>query len=418
VVSRHEGWARDTLGLLRTWLRSDRRTPEQERSLTGALIAFSTENAVQALAADLFDEPQTTVPTRLLLLGVLGRCRLDPLPSSWLDLLRRALEQPDLSVKREAIAVVKVRGLDRFDAQLAALGGDTALPAELRLAALECLAPRRRQTDARSFAFLTSHLGEQSEPLLRLAAARALGASTLDGPQLEKLARGLTGSGTLTLRLLLPAFARSRDSAAGKTLANALARTPAAEALSPGELDQAFRGYPAEVQALTRGLRDKLEERRKGQAALLADLSAQVRQRKGDARAGREVFLSRKVGCYGCHRAAGTGGQVGPDLSLIGRFRSRDELLESIVFPSLVIVPEYRTYRIGTKSGKTVTGLIVRESGEALYLRTPDLAEVRIARNDVEEMEPSTVSLMPDGLDKLLSRQEMADLLEFLTQQR
>jgi putative heme-binding domain-containing protein len=130
------------------------------------------------------------------------------------------------------------------------------------------------------------------------------------------------------------------------------------------------------------------------------------------------VFFSRKVGCYGCHRAAGTGGQVGPDLSQIGRFRSRAELLESIVFPSLVIAPEYRSYRISTKSGKLVTGLIVREGADAIHLRTPDLAEVRIARGDLEEMEPSNLSLMPDGLDKILTRQELRDLLEFLAEQR
>ncbi len=110
------------------------------------------------------------------------------------------------------------------------------------------------------------------------------------------------------------------------------------------------------------------------------------------------MFFSRKVGCYGCHRAAGQGGIVGPDLSQIGRFRSRAELLESIVFPSLVIAPEFRSYTFATKDGKLTTGLIVRESNEALHLRTADLAEVRLARQDIEEMAPSSMSLMPDGL--------------------
>jgi len=108
------------------------------------------------------------------------------------------------------------------------------------------------------------------------------------------------------------------------------------------------------------------------------------------------------------------GGQVGPDLSHIGGFRSRAELLESIVFPSLVIAPEFRSYRIGTKSGTFVTGLIVRESSDAIHLRTADLAEMRVARKDIEVIEPSDVSLMPDGQEKIMSRQELADLLEFL----
>jgi putative heme-binding domain-containing protein len=418
VISRHEGWAKDTLGLLRNWLQSDRRTPEQERSLIGALLAFSAQDTVQNLVVELFVDLKTTVPTRLLLLSVLSRCRLDPLPSAWLNLLRRAIEQDDLALKQEAVAVVKVRNLDRFDSQLVALSRNDALPAELRIAALECLVPRSKQTDARSFALLTRHLSEQTDPLLRIAAARTLGGSALDGPQLSQLAKHLTGSGTLTLRLLLPAFARSQDGEVGKQLAEALTRSPGAEALSLGELDQTFRGYPAEVRTVIQALREKLTDRRKQQAAYITSLSAQLTKTTGDARVGREVFFSRKVGCYGCHRAADTGGQVGPDLSQIGRFRSRAELLESIVFPSLVIAPEFRSYRIGTKSGKTVTGLIVRGGSDAVHLRTPDLAEVRIARKDIDAMEPSDVSLMPDGLEKIMSRQELADLLEFLIAQR
>jgi putative heme-binding domain-containing protein len=418
VMSRHEGWARDTLGLLRAWLRSDRRTADQDRSLQGALLAFSADQSVQGLVAEHFADAMTNRSTKMLLLSILGRCPLDPLPAAWLEVLGRAVKGDDLALTREAVAVVKARNLSRFDAPLAVLSRDEALPAELRIAALECLAPRRQATDAASFALLTSHLSDQTEPLLRVAAARALGAAALDGGQLKQLAGHLTGAGVLTLRLLLQAFTGSRDGEVGRALAEALARAPGAEALSLRELDEALRGYPAEVRNLTRDLHEKLERRQNDQAATLGELSARLDRLKGDARVGRDVFFSRKVGCYGCHRAAGAGGQVGPDLSRIGRFRSRAELLESVAFPSLVIAPEFRSYRVATKSGKVVVGLVVREGGGAIHLRTPDLAEVRVARKDVEEVQPSDVSLMPDGLDKLLSRQELADLLEFLAQQR
>jgi putative heme-binding domain-containing protein len=418
VITRHEGWARDTLGLLRNWLLSPNRSPEQERSLTGALLAFSGEKNVQNLVVEVFADLKTTVPTRLLLLSVLGRCRLEQLPPSWLDLLRQGIGHDDLPVKREAVAVVKTRSLDRFDAQLANLARKDTMPADLRVAALECLAGRRKQTEPEAFALLTQHLSEQTEPLLRVAAARTLGASSLDAGQLRRLARHLSSSGTLVVRLLLPAFARSRDAEVGKELAEALQRSPGAEALSLGELDEAIRGFPAEVRALTQKLRDKLQARQQQQAAYLAGLTAELAKIKGNPEAGREVFFAPKVGCYGCHRAAGKGGNVGPDLSQIGRFRSRAELLESVVFPSLVIAPEFRSYTITTKTGKLVTGLIVRESSEAVHLRTADLAELRIARKDVEEMTPATVSLMPDGLEKVMSRQELGDLLEFLGQQR
>ncbi|HEY7429013.1 MAG TPA: HEAT repeat domain-containing protein [Gemmataceae bacterium] len=414
VLSRHEGWARDTLGLLRNWLASAARTPEQERSLTGALLAFSGEKNVQDLVAELFAAPKTAPATRRLLLSVFARCRLEQLPAAWLEAIRGGLVQEDLSVKREAVAVVKARNLNPFDPVLIELSRKDALPVDLRVAALECLAGRRKQTDADSFALLVRHLSEQTEPLLRLAAARALGASTLDARQLRDLARHLAGSATLVLRLLLPAFARSRDADVGKALAEALKRSPAAEALSLAELDQAFGNYSEEVRDLMRNLREKLKARHEGQARYLAALAAELSKVNGNAEAGRGVFFARKIGCYGCHRAAGQGGNIGPDLSQIGRFRTRAELLESILFPSLVIAPEFRSYTVTTKNGKQVTGLIVHESAKAVSLRTPDLAEIRLARKEIEEMTPATVSLMPDGLEKEMSRRELSDLLEFL----
>jgi putative heme-binding domain-containing protein len=65
-----------------------------------------------------------------------------------------------------------------------------------------------------------------------------------------------------------------------------------------------------------------------------------------------------------------------------------------------------------------VTGLVVRDDPDAITLRTADLGEARIAREDVERMAPATTSLMPEGLEKQLTRQELCDLLEFLSAQR
>ena len=62
--------------------------------------------------------------------------------------------------------------------------------------------------------------------------------------------------------------------------------------------------------------------------------------------------------------------------------------------------------------------MIVRETAGAVYLRTSDLAEVRVARAQVETMTPSRVSLMPEGLEKTMTRQELSDLLEFLYAQK
>src|SRR5262249_8470319 len=150
----------------------------------------------------------------------------------------------------------------------------------------------------------------------------------------------------------------------------------------------------------------------------LTKLTHELLRRRGSVERGKAVFFSKKAACYSCHRAAGKGGNVGPDLSQVGRFRATRDLLESIVFPSPSIRPEDRPYIITPKKGKKTRGMIVRESAHHLYLRTSDLAEIRIARADVEEMTPSKVSLMPEGLEKTMTRQELSDLLEFLYNQR
>jgi putative heme-binding domain-containing protein len=72
---------------------------------------------------------------------------------------------------------------------------------------------------------------------------------------------------------------------------------------------------------------------------------------------------------------------------------------------------------VQTRDGRVATGRVVCDDPDAITLRTADLAEARIVREDVERMAPATTSLMPEGLEKLLTRQELRDLLESLSTQ-
>lgn len=418
VISRRPGWSGETVKLLRDWLHSAQLTVGQERSLTGALLAFSGEKNIQTLVAESLASSKTPAATRLLLLRVLGRCRLDRLPESWLQHLSQMLTSKDLALRREVVATLKARGLSQFDNQLLQLSRDGSLPAELRLAALDCAAGRQQQLESEAFSLLSGHLSEKTEPLLRVVAARALGASTLDRRQLLQVAKAIEEAGPMLVPLLVPAFAKSKDTEVGLALVHSLKRSPGFESLAAEDLERWLKGYPAEVQQEAQPLRDKLAARQKEQAAYLAQLTLELLQAPGNVEHGQQVFFSKKVGCYGCHRAAGKGGSVGPDLSQVGRFRSTRDLLEAIVFPSSTIVPEFRSYLVTTKDGRVTTGMILRESADAIYLRTADLAEIRVARKDVEDLSPSKISLMPEGLEKIMTRQDLSDLLEFLYHQR
>jgi putative heme-binding domain-containing protein len=418
VIGRRPAWSDAVRDLLVRWLKAEKLTPAQERSLSNALLAFGGQNGIRPLVSEALADPRTISPTRLLLLRVMAQGRPDALPADWLMALGQSLAHEDHAVRRAAIVVVKAGGLKQFDSNLLELSRKASLPAEVRIAALECLAGRNKKLDADAFTLLTTHLTDKTDALVRLAAARTLGGSNLSDVQLRKLAESLPACSTLVLRLLLPAYSRAADVEVGKTLVKALEAAPAAEALASAALGRALKEFPPEVHALARPLRQKLAGRQQKQTAYLAELKKDLARLKPNHNLGRHVFFSAKVGCASCHRAETKGAQVGPDLSRIGQFRSHDDILESIVFPNLTIAPEYRTVNLVSRDGRIVTGLITWETPEAFFVRTTQLDEVRILRKDVEEVEPTNVSLMPEGLERSLTRQELRDLVEFLIRQK
>jgi putative heme-binding domain-containing protein len=112
------------------------------------------------------------------------------------------------------------------------------------------------------------------------------------------------------------------------------------------------------------------------------------------------------------------GGKLGPDLTSIGQARTERDLLESIVFPSASFVRSYEPVIVVTKSGDEHSGVIRRDGADELVLGTGPNLEVRLSRADIAEMRPGTVSVMPQGLDEQLTRQELADLVAFLKNTR
>jgi putative heme-binding domain-containing protein len=138
-------------------------------------------------------------------------------------------------------------------------------------------------------------------------------------------------------------------------------------------------------------------------------------QSQGDAHRGEAVFRRAALGCLQCHAIAGAGSRVGPDLSGIGSSAQLDYLLESILLPGKVIREGYNTAHIVTTDGRSFSGVVVRETPEELVLRNPTQDELVIAKRDIEERNGAG-SLMPEGLDQLLTDAELADLVRFLSE--
>ena len=135
---------------------------------------------------------------------------------------------------------------------------------------------------------------------------------------------------------------------------------------------------------------------------------------KGDIRRGNAVFYSSKAACSSCHRLGIAGGTTGPELTHVGKTRTERDILESILYPSLSFVRSYEPVLITTQDGRKINGVIKDETATEYVVATGPDQLVRIAHTDVDEMQPSKVSIMPAGLDKQLTPQELADLVAFL----
>jgi putative heme-binding domain-containing protein len=133
----------------------------------------------------------------------------------------------------------------------------------------------------------------------------------------------------------------------------------------------------------------------------------------GNPSRGRQVFFGAAA-CSQCHRVGNQGTNFGPDLSHIGEIRTRRDLLEAVVFPSATLARGYEPITVITSAGKPITGIIRRETPREIILLTADRSEVTVARSEIDEITPSRVSIMPQGLDRNLKPEELRDLLAFL----
>jgi putative heme-binding domain-containing protein len=133
-----------------------------------------------------------------------------------------------------------------------------------------------------------------------------------------------------------------------------------------------------------------------------------------DIRRGLEVFRNTKAACITCHQMAYLGGRVGPDLSRIGQIRSERDLLESILFPSASFVRSYESTSIVTTDGRILNGVIRDETSTHVLLQLDAQKQERIPIEEIDERAAGAVSIMPKGLDKQLTAQQLADLVKYL----
>ena len=94
--------------------------------------------------------------------------------------------------------------------------------------------------------------------------------------------------------------------------------------------------------------------------------------------------------------------------------RARDALLYDILDPNRRVDPQFTEYIVVTTDGRTFNGLLKAESTDSITLRQPEGREETIVRSDIEDLKTTNKSLMPEGIERDVTVEQMADVLAFL----
>jgi quinoprotein glucose dehydrogenase len=134
----------------------------------------------------------------------------------------------------------------------------------------------------------------------------------------------------------------------------------------------------------------------------------------GDALNGRKIFFERaEVACVRCHKAGGEGGEVGPSLAGIANKKGREYILESIVDPNRQIAAGYEPITVTLKFGQDYAGILKEETATGLTLNSLEDGILKLKKSEIARRDRG-LSAMPEGLDRLLSKRELRDLIEFV----
>jgi len=322
------------------------------------------------------------------------------------------IQSAPAEVRAAAISAAAQLKIKEAAPALMAIVGDAKHDAKMRVEALKALAATGdvRLEQAVQFAVADKNDQVRSEGNKLKAQLNPAGAGAVLAEILEKSASVAERQGALS------ALGATQDTKADEILVKWMEKLVAGNA--PGELqldilDAASKRSGASVKAA-------LEKYNAQIAALKDDPFAGFHEtlNGGDAAAGRKVFFEKiEASCMRCHKIGDQGGDAGPALTDVGAKKDRAFMLESILYPNKQIAQGFESLIVKQKSGKTVVGILKKETEKELELNVPPDGIVKIAKDEVASSKRGQ-SLMPEELGKILTKQDIRNLVEFLSAQK
>jgi putative heme-binding domain-containing protein len=407
IIDHHKDWGEALGGYFRGQAASGRFS----ENLINQLVQFAGNSTVQDLVAEQLRGDSRE--QQLAALQVIARASLPEAPPLWPKEVSRILQLKNPELVRDAVLAARAitpKSQDLDDA-LAAVAADSAMHIDVRLNAIVAR-PNGHALEPALFDLCVAQIAPSNAVTIRVLATSALAKAALTREQVLALSTALKSAGPLELNKLLSAFERFNDEAVGRKLVGDLKTATAFNSLRADRIKTLFSKYPEDVQQDAEPLIAALNADSAKQAAHLDELLASLNG--GDRDRGQKIFVSAKASCSACHCIGYLGGHVGPDLTKIGQVRNRRDLLEAIVYPSASFVRGFEPMIVAAKSGDEYSGIVKKDAPDEMVLVTGPDSEVKIARADITDLRPGSVSVMPDGLTTQMTTRELSDLITFL----
>ncbi len=316
------------------------------------------------------------------------------------------LQNPSTTVKLAAIKVATKLGIKEGANAAFALLSDEKQRGDVRVEALKALSTLKaaKLADAVKLALTAtdeSLRNEASKIQARLRPSDATGKLRLI---LEKGTLGEKQSAFATL-------ATVPGSAADEVFSQWLEKLVAKQVPANLHLDL----IAAAQQRQAREVKDKLTKFERSRPSDDDMRNYRECQEGGNAAEGKKIFVERaEVFCMRCHKAGGEGGEVGPDLSKLGASKTREYILESIVYPNKHIAAGFDNVLLTMKDGAIYAGMLKSETDAEIEVNSPEDGMLKLKKADIKERQRG-LSAMPEEIRQVLTKQDLRNLVEFLS---
>lgn len=411
IASGHPTWSKSVGAFLRERLKDVKRSNQERQTLQQLMGAFSGDEGIQGIIVDQLSASTTSLEEKRFLLEIMRTTRLDEFPALWVTVLEDLLAEEGEVLKDAILEVVETRGIGMSDGLISIIEDEHVAP-NLRIKALGVRLRHTQSLSKFEFDLLQDFIGPDYKMYVRQSSVQVLSQVALTEEQYIEIAQKyLPETDAFLVPGLLNVLGQGKSDQVGQSVLQSLnKREDWQHLISVGEFTKVIANYSKRIQEDAAAMVDDLarlhDERLSRLMAMEKEFIA------GDVGVGRSLFYGKAL-CSTCHAVGGQGSVFGPDLSNIGEIRSRHDLLEAIVYPSASFAREYETYHV--QSGTTgYVGIIDEQTSSSLVIHTGPGSEILLSSPEIDGVETGTVSLMPSGLDKQLTSEELSHLITFL----